>query len=144
MVAEALPQPDTNLIIAALLHDVIEDADVTASEVTELFGADVTSLVLEVTDDKSLPKAERKRLQVVNAPKKSKRAQMIKIADKISNLKTMISSPPAEWTLERRREYFHWAQDVVNGLSSPNPALKSQFEEVVRNFHELVGDPNNK
>jgi len=82
LVAGALTEPDTNLVIAALLHDTIEDAGVTMEELTQRFGTDVAQVVAEVTDDKSLPKQERKRLQVANAPFKSERAQMIKIADK--------------------------------------------------------------
>src|SRR5258705_10480698 len=127
----ALREPDLNLVIAALLHDSIEDAGVTADDLASRFGADVASLVSEVTDDKSLPKQERKRLQVENAPKKSVRAQTIKLADKISNLRSMLFSPPAGWDLVRRREYFIWAQRVVDGLSSPNPILKAEFESTV-------------
>ena len=120
LVSTALSQPDTNLVIAALLHDVIEDSSVTKEEVAERFGTDVADLVVEVTDDKSLSKAERKRLQVVNASKKSVRAQMLKLADKISNLPAILDSPPADWSLERRREYFEWAKRVVDGLTSLN------------------------
>jgi (p)ppGpp synthase/HD superfamily hydrolase len=141
LVASVLAQPDTNLIIAALLHDVIEDAGVTKQELIARFNSDVADLVAEVTDDKSLPKPERKRLQVENAPKKSPRAQVIKLADKTSNLRSLLSSPPADWSLERKQEYFAWAQRVVNGLTSPNPVLKAQFEETVRRFKEHVGQP---
>lgn len=132
-----LQEPDTNLLIAALLHDSIEDAGVTAEDLASRFGADVADLVCEVTDDKSLPKQERKRLQVENAPKKSVRAQTIKLADKISNLRSMLSSPPAGWDFERRKEYFTWAQRVVDGLSAPDPALKAEFESLVRKFDGL-------
>jgi guanosine-3',5'-bis(diphosphate) 3'-pyrophosphohydrolase len=128
LVSTALSKPDTNLIIAALLHDVIEDAGVTETDLEQRFGSDVADLVAEVTDDKTLPKAERKRLQIVNAPKKSVRAQMIKLADKISNLRAILSSPPADWSLERRREYFEWAKRVVDGLSAPNTILKAEFD----------------
>src|SRR5882672_1029536 len=106
LISTALDEPDDNLIAAALLHDVVEDAEVTEAELIERFGPDVAALVLEVTDDKSLPKAERKRLQVVNAPKKSVRAQAIKLADKISNLRAILSSPPTDWDLQRKQEYF--------------------------------------
>ena len=134
LIARALPEPDTDLIIAALLHDSIEDAGVTAQDLALRFGADVADLVSEVTDDKSLPKQERKRLQVENAPKKSVRAQTIKLADKISNLRSMLSSPPAGWDLERRKEYFTWAKRVVDGLTAPDPILKAEFESTVRRF----------
>ena len=85
----------------------------------------------EVTDDKSLPKAERKRLQVVNAPKKSVRAQAIKLADKISNLRAIRNSPPVDWTEERKAEYFDWAKRVVAGLTAPNPVLKAEFDTMM-------------
>lgn len=130
MVSGALTEPDTNVVIAALLHDTIEDVGVTKEELIETFGQDVANLVLEVTDDKSLPKQERKRLQIVNAPKKSVRAQVIKLADKISNLRAILASPPTDWSLQRQREYFEWARHVVDALSAPNPQLKAEFERV--------------
>jgi GTP diphosphokinase / guanosine-3',5'-bis(diphosphate) 3'-diphosphatase len=132
LVSSALSEPDTNLVIAALLHDTIEDAGVTREELIQTFGTDVAGLVVEVTDNKTLPKAERKRLQIVNAPKKSVRAQVIKLADKISNLRAILSSPPADWSEQRKWEYFEWAKQVVNGLSAPNPKLKAEFERLYR------------
>ena len=130
LVASVLSEPDPNLVMAALLHDSIEDVGVNREELAEAFGADVADLVVELTDDKSLPKAERKRLQIVNAPKKSVRAQVIKLADKISNLRALLVSPPADWTTERKREYFEWAKRVVDGLPAPNPTLKSEFDRL--------------
>src|ERR1039458_9038680 len=98
LVSSALAEPDTNLVIAALLHDTVEDTGVTKEVLVETFGSDVADLVMEVTDDKSLPKAERKRLQILTTPKKSVRAQVIKLADKIANLRSMLFSPPADWS----------------------------------------------
>jgi GTP diphosphokinase / guanosine-3',5'-bis(diphosphate) 3'-diphosphatase len=137
LVAMALEEPDTNLLMAALLHDTIEDTGTTRAELAERFGQDVADLVVELTDDKSLPKAERKRLQVEHARKKSKRAQMIKIADKISNLRSILTSPPADWDYERKQQYFAWAKRVVDGLTAPNPILKAEFEKAVRRFDEV-------
>jgi (p)ppGpp synthase/HD superfamily hydrolase len=139
LVSAALSEPDTNLVVAALLHDTIEDAGVTRDELVERFGSDVASLVAEVTDDKSLPKQERKRLQIETAPKKSVRAQAIKLADKISNLRSIVNSPPADWDYERRSQYFEWARQVVDGLSQPNPILRAQFEEAYQRRNELAG-----
>ena len=136
LVSRATTEPDVNVVIAAFLHDAIEDVGVTAAELKERFGADVAALVLEVTDDKSLPKAERKRLQIEHGPKLSARAQTIKLADKISNLRSMLSSPPADWDSQRRREYFAWAKAVVDALTAPNVALKAEFEITVRRFEE--------
>jgi (p)ppGpp synthase/HD superfamily hydrolase len=130
LVSGALEGPDTNVVIAALLHDTIEDVGVTREELIEKFGQDVTSLVLECTDDKSLPKQERKRLQIVNAPHKSVRAQFIKLADKISNLRAILASPPADWSVETRRQYFEWAKQVVDALSAPNAGLKTEFDRL--------------
>jgi len=138
LISSAIPEPDTNLMIAALLHDAIEDAGVTKDELVHSFGADVANLVAEVTDDKSLPKAERKRLQVENAPKKSARAQAIKLADKISNLRAILSSPPADWDYQRKKEYFAWAKRVVDGLTAPDPMLKAVFDKTLSSFDGVV------
>jgi (p)ppGpp synthase/HD superfamily hydrolase len=134
LVSEALTEPDPNVLMAALLHDVVEDAGVTPPELESRFGIDVASLVLEVTDDKSLPKAERKRLQIANAPNRTPRAQLIKLADKISNVRSIIASPPDGWSIERQREYFEWARQVVDALSAPDPGLNAEFDRAYRQF----------
>ena len=139
LVAASLSEPDDDLVIAALLHDTIEDTATTREELIRRFGPDVADLVAEVTDDKALPKQERKRLQVENAPKKSKRAQVIKLADKISNLRSILYSPPADWNYERKKEYFAWAQRVVGGFTAPNPILKSEFDSTLQKFDDVVG-----
>jgi len=136
LVSAALSEPDTNLVMAALLHDSVEDAGVTQRDLAERFGADVAGLVAEVTDDKSLPRAERKRLQIVNAPKKSARAQVIKLADKISNLRAILCSPPADWSAARRKEYIEWAKQVVDALPAPNPILAAEFQQTYRKLAE--------
>ncbi len=138
LVAMALAEPDTNLVMAALLHDTIEDTGTTKSELIEHFGSDVADLVVELTDDKSLPKEERKRLQIENAPHKSVRAQMIKLADKTSNLRSILSSAPSHWDYERKRQYFTWAKRVVDGLTAPNPILKAEFDKTFARFHEVA------
>ncbi len=137
LVSTALAHSDTNLVMAALLHDTIEDAGVTMAELAERFGSDVAELVAEVTDDKALKKDERKRLQIANAPHKSVRAQAIKLADKISNLRSILNSPPADWSLQRKREYFAWAKQVAAGFTAPNPILKAEFEATHRRFEDL-------
>ena len=139
LVSMALAAPDTNLVQAALLHDTIEDTKTTREELIDHFGSDVANLVVEMTDDKLLSKQERKRLQIENAPKKSERAQTIKLADKIANLRSILSSPPTNWDLQRQREYFTWAELVVGGLTKPNAILKAEFERTVKQFHDVVG-----
>jgi (p)ppGpp synthase/HD superfamily hydrolase len=120
---------DVELVMAAFLHDTVEDTGVTLPELEQHFGKDVASLVGEVTDDKSLPKETRKRLQVEDSHKKSPRAQTLKLADKISNLRAIIASPPLGWSLERKRQYFEWARQVISGIESPNPFLKAEFDK---------------
>jgi len=138
LVASSLTEPDTNLIMAAFIHDVVEDTPTTNQEVAERFGPDVAALVAEVTDDKSLPKAERKRLQIETAPKKSKRAQSIKVVDKISNLRAILHSPPTDWDQQLKKEYVAWAKKVVDGLTEPNAILKVEFEKTLQEFHGRV------
>jgi GTP diphosphokinase / guanosine-3',5'-bis(diphosphate) 3'-diphosphatase len=137
LVSTAHIEPDTNVLVAALLHDSIEDVGVTAEQLTERFGPDVTSLVLEVTDDKSLPKEERKRLQVEHAPTLSAGAQTIKLADKISNLRSILSSPPPDWNYDRKKQYFEWGKQVIDGLTAPDPILKAEFEKTYQRFSEV-------
>jgi (p)ppGpp synthase/HD superfamily hydrolase len=132
LVAASSPALDTNLVVAAFLHDTIEDTGVTAQELEQRFGSDVAALVLEATDDKSLPKETRKALQVETAPYKSERAQTLKLADKISNLRSLLVSPPANWTHEHKREYCEWARQVVAGFTSPNQFLLAEFEKVYK------------
>lgn len=132
LLAEATGGKDTELVIAGLLHDCIEDQGVTFGELTELFGADVAGLVVEVTDDKTLEKAERKRLQVAHAPHQSQRAKLLKIADKTSNLRSMKTSPPKHWDEQRRRDYFEWAKAVIAGCRGVSASLEAKFDEAYR------------
>lgn len=130
LVAQATDGADAELVAAALLHDSVEDTEATLEEVERHFGAAVAALVAEVTDDKSLPKAERKRLQVETALYKSKRARLLKLADKISNLRTLRTSPP-DWPEERRHEYIRWAERVAAGCTGLSAFLDAQFEEAL-------------
>jgi guanosine-3',5'-bis(diphosphate) 3'-pyrophosphohydrolase len=119
---------DERVLMAAVLHDTIEDTETTEQELLRLFGKDVANIVMEVTDDKSLPKAERKRLQVQHATQTSRRAKLVKLADKICNLRDIAKSPPADWSLERKREYFDWAKAVVDGVRGVHPGLEAIFD----------------
>ncbi|MFT3772148.1 MAG: HD domain-containing protein [Minicystis sp.] len=117
------------VVIAAVLHDTVEDTATTPEELRAEFGEEIAAIVAEVTDDKALPKAERKRLQEVHAPHASPEAQLVKLADKISNLRDLSRSPPANWDLERRRAYFDWAKRVVDGIRGRNARLEALFDE---------------
>jgi len=119
-----------DLLCAAVLHDSIEDADVTFEEIEERFGASVARTVFEVTDDARLPLHERKMRQVTTAHLLTEGAQNLRVADKISNLHGLLTSPPEFWSIERKVAYFHWARSVVDGCTRARPALRLTFGEV--------------
>jgi len=129
---------DERVLMAAVLHDTIEDTETTEQDLLLLFSKDVADIVMEVTDDKTLPKAERKRLQVEHAAHISHRAKLVKLADKICNLRDIATSPPADWSLERKQEYFDWAKAVVDGLRGVHPGLEALFDEVHRAGNEAL------
>ena len=132
LVAEATGGKDPDLVIAALLHDAIEDCEVPKQLIAETFGDIVANVVAEVTDDKKLPKEERKAIQAETAHKKSDRAKVLKLADKTSNLRTLASSPAPDWSVRRKLEYIEWARKVVDGLRGANAMLEKQFDEAAR------------
>ncbi|KAI8901548.1 HD domain-containing protein 3 [Globomyces pollinis-pini] len=114
---------DIDIVIAAILHDTIEDTDTSVDEIISRFGQRIANIVLEVTDDKNLPKAERKLKQIESAPKKSNEAKQVKIADKIYNLRDINRVRPVGWSLERCQEYFDWGHKVLNGCKGVNEQL---------------------
>jgi guanosine-3',5'-bis(diphosphate) 3'-pyrophosphohydrolase len=119
---------DIELLQAGMLHDTVEDTDATPEEIETRFGYAVRSLVMEVTDDKSLEKQERKRRQIEKAPRLSPRAKIIKLADKIANLTDIIVSPPAHWPLERRQQYLAWSNKVIAGCRGHNDRLEEIYD----------------
>ncbi|KAM4596433.1 guanosine-3',5'-bis(diphosphate) 3'-pyrophosphohydrolase MESH1 [Fundulus diaphanus] len=121
---------DIEVLQAALLHDTVEDTDTTPEELEAKFGPTVARIVQEVTDDKGLPKQERKRLQVEHAPHCSRQAKLVKLADKLYNLRDLNTSTPVGWSAERVQEYFVWAAEVVKGLKGTNSALEKKLEEL--------------
>ena len=128
MLAEATDGADPVLVMGGLLHDTLEDTDATYEDLVARFGPEVAALVAEVTDDKSLPKDVRKRLQIEKTPSKSRRAKLLKIADKTSNLRSLMHSPPAGWTEERLRDYVVWAAEVVRSCRGLDAKLEAQFD----------------
>ena len=137
-VAEATEGRDANLVAAALLHDTIEDTPVSYEELETAFGPDIAALVAEVTDDKSLEKHVRKELQVTEAHKKSDRARMLKLADKASNLASLVASPP-DWPVEIQLQYADWAERVGQGLRGVNERLEREFDAAVAALREHHG-----
>jgi len=122
---------DAELVAAGWLHDTIEDTETTHRELAEKFGERVAALVVEVTDDMTLPKDERRRRQVVEAPTKSPGAKLIKIADKISNIRARILPRPNQDERDDLIDYVAWAEKVVDGCRGVNAVLDRTFDETV-------------
>jgi len=130
---------DITLLIASILHDTIEDTSTLPDEIEAEFGRDVLALVREVTDDKSLPKKVRKQLQVETAAHKTLSAKLLKLADKICNVRDLITSPPLDWSLERRQEYLLWTEKVVAGLRGVNENLESYYDDLLIRAKQSLG-----
>ena len=122
---------DPEIIAAALLHDTVEDTKTTPEELEAEFGPVISQMVAELTDDKKLEFAERKRRQIDHAPSLSQRARIVKLADKTCNLRDVAIDPPAKWNLKRKQEYFDWAKQVVDKIRGANPALEAAFDEAL-------------
>ncbi|KAM5170021.1 guanosine-3',5'-bis(diphosphate) 3'-pyrophosphohydrolase MESH1 [Mantella aurantiaca] len=123
---------DIAVLQAALLHDTVEDTDTTFEEIEEKFGQEVSKIVEEVTDDKTLPKMRRKQLQIEHAPQCSQRAKLVKLADKLYNLRDLNQGTPNGWSAERVQEYFQWSFQVVNGLRGTNTAMEQSLDQLFR------------
>lgn len=128
---------DMEALMAAILHDTVEDTDCTFDEIEEHFGASIRKIVEEVTDDKLLVKAERKRLQIEHAKTASYKAKLVKLADKLYNLRDLDKELPIAWTKERSDEYFVWAKKVVDNLRGTNEKLENQLDVLFRS-HGLI------
>ncbi len=131
MLCETADIQDPDILAAALLHDTLEDTETAAGELESKFGQRVLGIVQELTDDKKLPKDERKRLQIEHAGELSKDAVLIKLADKISNVRDIICAPPSDWGPDRRRGYLDWAEKVVDNCQHVNGALKEKFDTLI-------------
>ena len=129
---------DPEVLAAALLHDTLEDTDTTVKELIDNFGERVCSLVQEVTDDKTLPKFERKQKQIDHAKEISEGAALIKLGDKISNVTDITNSPPTNWDSNRRLEYFDWAEKVINNCPKVNTSLENHFKDSIQKGREKL------
>lgn len=123
---------NNDLLVAAILHDTIEDTQTTPEEIEQQFGKTVLGIVLEVTDDKNLPKEERKRLQVLHAPHKSSLAKKLKLADKSCNVYDIVNHPPGSWSMERKLNYLTWAEDILSGLKGTNLHLEEHLTQLIK------------
>jgi guanosine-3',5'-bis(diphosphate) 3'-pyrophosphohydrolase len=126
-----------DVLCAALLHDVIEDTQTTEEELITHFGKKVTAIVRELTDDKSLAKEVRKSLQIAHAPFASHEAKLVKLADKICNLRDILVSPPAGWDLQRKQDYFAWAAAVIAGIRGTNSKLEKVFDGLLQEAQQM-------
>ena len=120
---------DVKVLAAAVLHDTLEDTETTYEELHERFGQTIAGVVREVTDDKTLSAPDRKRLQIEHAGQLSRRARLVKLADKTCNLRDLITNPPHEWGLQRRRDYFDWAKKVVDRIRGTDKKLEGAFDD---------------
>jgi guanosine-3',5'-bis(diphosphate) 3'-pyrophosphohydrolase len=123
---------DPVVIAGALLHDTLEDTETRVDELAGAFGPEVAAIVEEVTDVKWLQKRSRKMLQVARASRASSKARLVKLADKICNLRDIIAAPPTGWSLERKQEYFDWAKSVVDQIRGTNERLERRFDQLYR------------
>ncbi len=128
---------NNEVLCAALLHDTIEDTQTTQAELIEHFGVKIASIVMEVSDNKFLSKEKRKQAQIDHTPHISLEAKLVKLADKICNLRDVINAPPKDWSIARRVEYFDWASQVVKGVKGINPNLEEIFENLMAQVHSI-------
>ena len=128
LLGEGAGVTDPEILAAALLHDTVEDTQTTLDELSETFGNRIAAIVAEVTDDKSLEKQVRKKMQIVRAASSSSSAKLVKLADKICNLRDIVSMPPKDWSTKRRQEYFDWAKEVVDQVRGVSPILAEEFD----------------
>ena len=129
---------DPEILAAALLHDTIEDTETTPEELEAEFGKKVCEYVLDVTDDKTLPKDERKSRQIEHAKKISKGAALIKLGDKISNVTDVINNPPEDWDINRRKEYLDWAEKVIDNCPKVNDRMEDKFQKIIKQGREAL------
>ena len=129
---------DEDILVAAILHDTVEDTETTLEELSHEFGPKVSGYVNEVSDNKSLPKAERKRLQIEHAAHLSVGAKIIRLGDKITNVREIGTNPPADWSLSRQAEYLEWAGKLVDGLRDANPKLEEFFDQTVGSVRKIL------
>ena len=134
---------DETVLIAALLHDTVEDTEATLEEIEQRFGKAVSEVVAEVTDDKSLTKAARKQRQIDHAPGLSDRARLLKIADKTSNLRDIATSPPEGWSSTRMDDYMEWGKAVVDQIRGSHAQLETLFDEAYAQGKAAVNKTEN-
>eukprot|EP01119_Soliformovum_irregulare_P016836 TRINITY_DN4929_c0_g1_i1.p1 TRINITY_DN4929_c0_g1~~TRINITY_DN4929_c0_g1_i1.p1 ORF type:complete len:205 (-),score=49.88 TRINITY_DN4929_c0_g1_i1:43-657(-) len=143
---------DIKTLQAAILHDTVEDTDTTFEELTQVFGQEVATIVMEVTDDKSLAKDVRKKEQVRHAKHASHAAKLVKLGDKLNNLRSLRDGPPPKsWDIKQTEGYFIWAKAVVDGIRGTNHSLEASLDDVFQGsfmydgeWHQIPKDDHEK
>lgn len=130
---------DPAILSTAVLHDTLEDTEATAEDLERLFGPAVRRMVEEVTDDTSLGGRERKRIQVEEAAFLSHGASLVKLADKIANVRDILHAPPEGWPGERRRRYLEWTERVVDELRGTHAGLERRYDDVLAEARASLG-----
>lgn len=130
LVTVHVEHPQNDVLIAAVLHDVVEDTNVTSAEIKHMFGGHVARLVEELTDDKTLTKEERKRIQLQEVHTLSPEGQLLRLCDKICNVYDILYAPPGDWDLRRRLDYIKWSKAVVDRIRGIHPTLEKRFDEL--------------
>ena len=129
-------EQDADLLVSAILHDVLEDTDTSSNELNQLFGKTVASIVEEVSDNMALSEIERKTLQITKAPSLSRKAKLIKIADKLCNINDLLNYP-INWSTERKLKYVNWSYEVYNGCKGENNLLDNAFTSTCKNAKNI-------
>ena len=138
LVTQATGGDDVDLLIASLLHDVVEDTNVTEEELTESFGTRVAEIVQANSDDMSLPKDERRRKRIADMPRKAPDARIVKTADVISNIRAIVTSPPAGWTADRKLGYLDGCRQLIDAGRGANAALEKVFDQTVADAERTI------
>jgi guanosine-3',5'-bis(diphosphate) 3'-pyrophosphohydrolase len=125
---------DKDVLIAALLHDVLDDTATTEKEISNLYGNNVASYVVEMTTTKGISLKEQKKEQIRSAFHQTPSVAIIKLSDKLSNLETLAKNPPSNWSRDRIDQYFQWAQSVIENLPESNLPLKKQVKQVIADY----------
>jgi guanosine-3',5'-bis(diphosphate) 3'-pyrophosphohydrolase len=136
---------DTNMLSAAILHDVVEDCNVSVEEVSVQFNENIASLVSELTQaDKENPKlkvlvrADRHRLNVEKLKNISKDAKIIKLADRLDNLDDVRLDIPECYGFLKRR-YLQESWDVLHAVEDGDGNLATTLWQKIKDLAEDVG-----
>lgn len=138
LVVSSVDEPDTEVLIAAVLHDLVEDTNVTSAEIKHMFGQKVAKLVAELTDDKTQTKEERKRMQLQEVHNLSPEGKLLRLCDKICNVYDILYAPPGDWDIPRRRDYIQWSKAVVDKIRGIHPVLERRFDELYEAGRKLL------